>query len=620
MSTLNHVYQDVRNLIKAQGYYELYRIFQEKNISDEIVEHDNWNGGIDFFCIYLNVSSSIYAKIQREDNLTKYEKNIEDAFCAIFRGDESIQIRNVYIRPRNIDTEENDEALDIDTRIYFEVRETNNRYCAEGAWIRQKPERYPCFLLNHNNGWNDYSYYTWFGLIYYESADTFHNIGNVKIMCQNTPKTIDALGKSFNCLTPEFCSLGMSTMYYDSLFRYLGKEYAVKVLNALNDAAVNISIYDRFKEDSIFINSLLRDADSERALREAKFIVFGKKIENAYRFEYDFYPPYNQDISANWLVNFHPNTSFFSRVVGVIGENGIGKTSLLINIIKDLTSEGNGHFKEKPLYSSIIAISTTLYDGYRDITSPLSYMPYKSCCVEQNLDNMQEKMENAIHKIIKRGRFNRKDLWRYYVNNLKKLLDTNYIEDLIYQDDYLNTQLNQEKLAQIISMMSSGQLHLFALITHLHEHVRYDTLFIIDEPEVHLHPYAVMQLINVLNTLLEQFESYAIIATHSPIVVREIIGRNVYLLRKLSDNIPIINSLDIETLGEDISILYQTIFNYDESKSTFRLYIKRLIEDGYNYEDIIKELSRNGIILNINSKFIIRNLIAHSKNHSHEEY
>ena len=82
----------------------------------------------------------------------------------------------------------------------------------------------------------------------------------------------------------------------------------------------------------------------------------------------------------------------------------------------------------------------------------------------------------------------------------------------------------------------------------------------------------------------------------------------------------IINSLDIETLGEDISILYRTIFNYDESKSTFRLYIKRLIEDGYNYEDIIKELSRNGIILNINSKFIIRNLITHSKNHSHEEY
>ncbi len=30
MSTLNHVYQDVRNLIKAQGYNELYRIFQEK--------------------------------------------------------------------------------------------------------------------------------------------------------------------------------------------------------------------------------------------------------------------------------------------------------------------------------------------------------------------------------------------------------------------------------------------------------------------------------------------------------------------------------------------------------------------------------------------------------------
>ena len=45
MSTLNHVYQDVRNLIKAQGYNELYRIFQEKNVSDEIVEHDNWNGG-----------------------------------------------------------------------------------------------------------------------------------------------------------------------------------------------------------------------------------------------------------------------------------------------------------------------------------------------------------------------------------------------------------------------------------------------------------------------------------------------------------------------------------------------------------------------------------------------
>ena len=88
-------------------------------------------------------------------------------------------------------------------------------------------------------------------------------------------------------------------------------------------------------------------------------------------------------------------------------------------------------------------------------------------------------------------------------------------------------KLNKEELGKIVQIVSSGQLHLLSLITYIYANIHFATLLIIDEPEVHLHPHTVVEFMRILASILMRFKSYAIIATHSPLIVREVISSNV---------------------------------------------------------------------------------------------
>jgi ABC-type methionine transport system ATPase subunit len=92
-----------------------------------------------------------------------------------------------------------------------------------------------------------------------------------------------------------------------------------------------------------------------------------------------------------------------------------------------------------------------------------------------------------------------------------------------------------------------------------------------DEPETHLHPNAVANLFNVLTDLLRENESYALIATHSPIVLQEIPRKRVLVLSRDGDVTTSAN-LEAESFGESLSALTRHVFETNEienlSKST----------------------------------------------------
>ena len=180
-------------------------------------------------------------------------------------------------------------------------------------------------------------------------------------------------------------------------------------------------------------------------------------------------------------------------------------------------------------------------------------------------------------------------------------------------------EINKDELHDLLHRLSSGQLQIFLLLTHIYRFVHYDSLFIIDEPEVHLHPSAIVNFMSLLNELLRIFDSYAIITTHSPLIVREILGQNVFVMRRMENDDVYIGSCEHETFGEDVSVLYKDIFEYDESRSCFREYVNKLIEQNPDYEKVIDTIAIEG--LSVNSRFSIRNMIVEylkSKDHNEE--
>lgn len=73
MSYLKSLYPQVRSLLEKEGYKEVSRICLPKYMSDDIVGHDNWNGGIDTYRICIDIPYYKFGKLKKEGNLDNPE-------------------------------------------------------------------------------------------------------------------------------------------------------------------------------------------------------------------------------------------------------------------------------------------------------------------------------------------------------------------------------------------------------------------------------------------------------------------------------------------------------------------------------------------------------------------
>lgn len=507
--------------------------------------------------------------------------------------------------------------------LYFEVQKKASERADHRNSVTETAIL-PGFVLCHNYNWDDNQLHNWYCLHYFDEKGGWHVIGDMHLM-HVSGESRPMLQESFKSLSDEFCSLGNNVEYYERMYRVLGSEKSKDVLEALQDCAVNLLINERYKWNETYRLSLRRETfETERALRMGKFAIKGRNIKEAFRFNYLYSPPYNKNCVTEWSVGFEPGGQSYLRMAGVIGENGVGKTQMLFYFIKDLLAGKTEAFNsELPVYSCIIAVCSTPFDAFMGIENHNYTLPYIKNCLEQNKEETEEKIFAGANAINERGAVDGHPLMKYYVERLKHELPTESIESAFVAHDsgigiMRHWEVDKKQLHKVIENLSSGQLQILMLLTTIYEHVNYDTLFIIDEPEVHLHPNAIMSFLRLMSSLLDDFQSYAIITTHSPLVVREMVGRNVFIMSRLEENNVYIGHCDRETFGEDISILYRDIFGYDDTKSCFRERVRGLIEDGDNYDEVIADLGVEN--LSMNSRFTIRNMVVeHNKQKADEK-
>ncbi len=89
----------VRRMIKSYNH-ELYNVFCEPNIEENWVDHDNWNGGIDFYTIVLRIPVELFEDFRKRGIIEDVEKTIYGFYMDAMRGDgESVQLRDFVIKP-----------------------------------------------------------------------------------------------------------------------------------------------------------------------------------------------------------------------------------------------------------------------------------------------------------------------------------------------------------------------------------------------------------------------------------------------------------------------------------------------------------------------------------------
>ena len=470
------------------------------------------------------------------------------------------------------------------------------------------PKETDCFVLTHNYAWNDFGYFTWFALYYIDKDGQRHYIGTVKIMKRGCDDTSNVLEQRFFSLSEEFCSLGFDVSYYQNLKKVLGNK-TYDCLAALRDVACFSSIHEAFEKEKVFTHSLCRFNSSEKALREGRYFVYGRDIKDAYSFTFKYSPKFKEPGDKDNAIdfNFAYQCQPYKRVIGLIGENGVGKTTLINDIVDALVKNKKEGFEGlRPLFSQVIIVSYSPFDHFPP--NNINYMMgYKYCGLlkERNellsLDEQVEHLIRNINKIIEREQSD------HLMTTWKEIISEVFPLDTIRAICYDKT-VDNEGAKNVCKRMSSGETMFIFAISDILANIRNDTLLFFDEPEQHLHPHAISQLLKAVFEILEKFQSYAIIATHSALVVREMVAENVYVFSR-NQNTLNVSKIGYECFGEDISVISDVIFKNLNDEKRYEKFIADTAEKcDWDYDRTMEALQLHGKI-GLNLRLIISNII-----------
>lgn len=486
--------------------------------------------------------------------------------------------------------------------------------------LKAKIEIYPCFSLKYNN-WDDLGKETTFYLQYHTSEDNENYLGKIKIMKVGVKNTLDILDDMFYSLSNEYCSLGQSEQFYETLFKILDNDEVYGFLYAIKDAAFFPAIHEKFTNDKIFNDSLIRNSEVERLCRTAKIKISGDKISEYYNFIYSYNPPYSEE-SINIPFNFEPDhkKTIQNRVITLIGKNGAGKTQLLSQIVNDIHDKKKQKFNNKSLiFSKIFTISYSVFDRFR-IPNPNAEFNYIYCGLKKDENTFLSTTEvdtmikESFYKLFKR--YDLKDKWyRILLSFIQKPqldLIVKHIEIVIGfdgEDIREENEIIDTGWTEFFKTLSSGQSIILNVMSKLLSEIRYDSLIIFDEPETHLHPNAITELISIIFDIVNQYESFCIISTHSPIIIQQMRAENVLILER-DDDVCNVSSPSNDTFGENLTCITEDIFGNISIPKYFIEKIEELISLGLNLEDIKTELRSKNLNLSLNTELYINAFFA----------
>jgi len=483
-------------------------------------------------------------------------------------------------------------------------------------------------ILTWDN-WNDYSYYTLFGMAFVDDASKKHEIGAIKIGYFGQEegyhaRKFDVDDEFDKGLDEEYFSLGQSDEYYSNLNK-LGDDTRDLILYTLNDIAKNEELYERAVKESVTKVSLFRTVSPSTVKGQYRKLASGGVRLTEYNFR--FIAPKIKQNSSNFDLIFEitPESLPPTNIHVLIGRNGVGKTFLINNMINALLENKQdkyGIFKffhsvcedwdKGNEFANLISVSFSAFDDmypHPEIKDKTEGLQYSYVGLKQIKENnvigtkSTTKLKNEFFRSFDYCRSSKKVRWKtgieilesdpyFKESNIKSLID---IED----DDEFKKQT-----FDIFKRLSSGHKIVLLTITRIIETLQEKSLVLIDEPEAHLHPPLLSAFIRALSELLILTNGVAIIVTHSPVILQEVPKSCVWKLRRYGAE-SIAEKLEIESFGENVGILTQEIFGLEVTNSGFHKMLQSLTQEHSTYEHAIRKL---GGQLGLEGKAILRNL------------
>ena len=175
---------------------------------------------------------------------------------------------------------------------------------------------------------------------------------------------------------------------------------------------------------------------------------------------------------------------------------------------------------------------------------------------------------------------------------MKMLLPEELVEPLF---DDITCEFKERVYLANHMKFSSGQSMLMNLIIEIVAHIRQNTLILIDEPEVHLHPKGITTFITILNRICKEFSSCCILATHSAVIIQELLSRNVIVMDRQEDGSPIVRPMRIESLGENLTTITEDVFGRNEVSPYYKKLVRNLVDEKDSMEEVLQVIQNNEV-------------------------
>lgn len=433
------------------------------------------------------------------------------------------------------------------------------------------------YVLLYQDPWNDFGIRSRFVAELRLADDRSLELGGVRIAVGTRGYRAEELPTTLTALPKGAVSMGESVAYY----RLLGEEVPTRernrYLRLMGDIVKRPGLREGLAGTDIWEKSFMREAASRHALARG-----GHHVQS----EAELIPPpvfdfHMQMASAvephEFRVDFSAQAGIPHRTMLLVGPNGTGKTRCLAGLVSALipgqalvpdTALPGATLSPNPEISRLITVSYNAFDEF-----PLPRIParapvptgvarrsrhnYKYCGLrnadgEIRVAEVGKMLDDALGPV---SASERDDVLRRVLSGL---LGPRLAEAITDPD----------LRAEALKSLSAGQRLVAAIFTNIIGYVEEGSLILIDEPETHLHPGLLSNVVSALERILEDFDSYAIIATHSPFLLQQVPSQFVRVFRRLDDS-PEIGTLQLESFGEDLGELNRLVLGLADPVDDF---------------------------------------------------